>query len=298
MTLRLPGPAQYKPWMKGTYDVAPNLRPFGTDFGNGEADRRLFQFDDQFSRYRENKLRCLSERPGKYVARHELSSRVEEAAALFMVQRLTTEWPELFILKEDNLVCRLTGDSIPYDLEEIVNQVPEDIAVVISSGGRNWTAFIHLCSPSHWSAESKIGRSFFDTHRPIPGFDRVNAAADALVQSMVFRGPFVRFVWGLESDDRLNHHPEPPPGEDPSEWYGRRFERGFVVRTERQSVFGLPDVDAAIFAIKVGFVPGNTVLRSDREWIALVAAIRSMTPEAVAYKGVGQFLDLTQKSEG
>ena len=65
----LPQPASYFSTGKGVYEVAPGLRPFGTSFGNGELDQKVFQFDQEFSRYRENKIACLSEnaRKGPFV---------------------------------------------------------------------------------------------------------------------------------------------------------------------------------------------------------------------------------------
>ena len=289
--IQFPHPALYTPWTKGFYDVAPGLRPLGTDFGNGELDQVLFQFDTSFPKYRENKLRCLEERPGKYCLRHGLRPDVEAAVVERISERLVNENPEWFRLQGDQLECALSGDVISPGLDALALQIPEDFAIVQLEENGDRNAYLNLCSPSHWAGESKIGRSFFETHLPIPGFERVNAAASAIVDSMIKRGPYVRFVWGVESDDRLNHHPEPPPGEDPIAWHGRQFENGWFVRTERQVVWGLPNVNAALFVIRVGFVPSEIVLNSDGLLNSLVSAVKSMSSEVRAYKGVDGFLD-------
>lgn len=290
MDLPLPSPVMYTPWTKGIYDVAPGLRPLGTDFGNGELDQVLFQFDNSFPKYRENKLRCKEERPAKYCLRHALRPEVEGAVIELITERLVAENPECFRRQADRLECGLTAETITPALDALALQIPEDFAIVQLEENGDRNAYLNLCSPSHWAGESKIGRSFFETHLPIPGFDRVNAVASALVDSMIKRGPYVRFVWGVESDDRLNHHPEPPPGEDPVIWHGREFEKGWFVRTERQVVWGLPNVNAALFVIRVGFVTSEFISNSPGLLNSLVSSVRSMSPEAQAYKGVDGFL--------
>jgi hypothetical protein len=113
---------------------------------------------------------------------------------------------------------------------------------------------------------------------------------------MVEKGPYVRFVWGFATDSRLNHHPEPPPGEDPGVWRGRSFhpdrpESPFTLRVERQVLLGLPELSASLFAIRVLFIPGERV-RARPEWRELLlGALRSMTPESRSYKGLDGSFD-------
>jgi len=297
-------PARYTPWSKGVYDVAPGLRPFGTDFGNGAADKRLFQIDAEFERYADNKRRALRERRDKYVRAFRLPRDTEDAAIRLITSRLAVDYPERFQVETSDGLTTLFDGEVRYDLSAagresrsdaldfLARLVPEDLAIVQVQHGVDWVAYLHLCSPSHWAAEEKIGRSFFDVHTPIPGFERVNAAASGLVDAMLNKGPFVRFVWGVESDDRLNHHPEPPPGHDPVEWDGRSFECGrFWVRTERQVIWGMPEVGAALFTIRVGFVPDDVVLSDDTLRRSLSEAVAGMSPEALAYKGLARGRD-------
>ena len=286
--IQLPAPALYTPWKKGIYEVAPSLRPFGTDFGNGQADLELFQFDSESTRYLQNKRAVLQERSGKYYCQNNLSPQVEHAVCTLIRTKLTGN---------PFGVCPETATSLP----ELALLIPEDFVVVSTERQqdgslKDWVSFIHICSPSHWVAEEKVGRSFFEVHTPIPDFDRVNAVAPGLVDAMVKKGPFVRFVWGVESDDRLNHHPEPPPGEDFEAWSGRNFSQGrFWVRTERQVIWGLPEVGAALFSIRVGFVPDSVVLASSELRTSLKAALLSMSPAARAYKGLDKDWDRLMK---
>lgn len=283
------------------YEVAPSLKAFGTDFGNGDWDLKVFQLDASAPRIIEAKRTALRERRTKYVRGWRLGREVEHAAIAFVAGRLASEYPDQFQLGEEGGSVTLESEGrhwvLPTSRSEndsaslslLMRLVAEDMAVVRRRDGADWIAFLHLCSPSHWAAEEKIGRSFFSTHEPIPGFERVNAVSDNLVDSMIHRGPFVRFVWGIESDDRPNHHPEPPPGFDPKEWDGRQFESGkFWVRTERQVVWGLPEEDAAIFTIRVGFIPGEEVLASPELRASLRKALEGMSPESLRYKGLSE----------
>jgi hypothetical protein len=101
----------------------------------------------------------------------------------------------------------------------------------------------------------------------------------------------VRFVWGVETDARLNHHPEPPPGVSESDWQGRAFgtpeaPSPFFLRVERQALWGLPEVSTTVFTIRVSFIEGQEILAHPEERARLRAALLSMSPEARRYKGV------------
>lgn len=328
----LPIAARYFPLEKGVYEVVAGLRALGTDFGNGAADKRVFQIDREFPVYRKNKLGCRAERLGKYYATADYAPDVERAATMFLVIRLTSEYPQLFSLDKQAdgvsaLRCALTSEELRFDREmrlievrgaedaddggddeedkvavvppyasafdALCSQVPEDVAVVSrAQDGTDHLSAIHLCSPSHWAAEDKIGKDFRFIHQPVPGIERINQTSAALVDAMIRRAPYLRFAWGIAADERLNQHPSlPSAGFTLEEWRGRVFQRSdmpspFVLRVERQVLCGLPEANAAIFTIRVYFVSGALVRRDKRKRDLLRAALLSMTPESRAYKGL------------
>lgn len=304
--------ARYTPWTKGMYDVAPALRPLGTDFGNGESDLHLIQLDSDFERYRRNKLSAYQEETSKYAQELHFSGTVALAVAKAMASHLSGGFPAHYSATDRSLACHLTGETVAWTdtgeldvqrssvpatarslLQALALQIQPDLAVVVRKpDGGDQVAAVNVCAPSHWDPVEKVGQSFFQTHTVVPGFERINAAAPRMVDAMIRQGPFVRFVWGVESDDRLNHHPKPPPGEDFNSWDGRLFDgRPFWVRVERQSLLGLPECDAALFVIHAKTVPGWTVLDSEHERTSLLSAIRSMSPEALKYKGLAKHFD-------
>lgn len=252
--------------------MAPGLKLLGDD--------KAFEFDTLWPRVRANK-----ERVAERFLRAELDDATAEAVVRVLSSRLAEEWPEYFVLA-DVLECRLTGERVVQSaegLDLLAMNLPCDLAIVKRAEGRDWNAYLHVVQPSHWRPEEKIGRPFVATHAPIPHFERVNAAAPKLVDAMITRGPWERFVWGMETDEDLDHHPD------------RCEERDFaalpfVVRFERQVLIPLPEFEASIFLIATGFVSKEEVLGDEGLWRPLRAALEGMSPEARKYKGVdGQF---------
>lgn len=252
---------QFYPWQSGRYDVSPSLRPFGTDFGNGDWDSDYFPRDNEAVRAIEQKRQTLAGGSQDYVGEFALDPSVESDAM---------EW-----------VAKISGQPVA-SLDALMRNVAEDLAIVSTEADRDWISYLHLCSPSHWAMADKIGTSFFETHLPVPGIERVNAAATGLVRAMVQGGPKVRFVWTVESDNVFNHHPSRPAGRDFA-GTGR-----FWVRWERQITVGLPAVRAALFLIRVGFCSDEQVLADESRRDTLISALESMNGATRVYKGLGE----------
>ena len=101
--------------------------------------------------------------------------------------------------------------------------MPEDVVICQLAPEQDWLAAIHLCAPNHWAAHDKIGKPFNVVHGNIPGMEKINQHYFKMLELLVQKGPFTRFAWGLATDNRLNHHPEPPLGFDPILWQGRQI---------------------------------------------------------------------------
>jgi dimethylamine monooxygenase subunit A len=309
--------ASYFPLENGKYQVKPGFIPFGLCLGNGEADKQVFQIDSNFSHYRQVKLLSRTERLSKYYQSSNYSDTVAGAVAYLMIHRLIQEHPQYF--QSESLAdghfgfhCHITRETLYLDtnwhlqqvktqnntvfppyastLDALAAQVQEDITVIRRSPeGSNWLSAVHLCYPNHWSAEEKIGRDFSTIHAPVAGMEKLNQRSHTIVNAMIVQKPMVRFAWGLSTDTRLNHHPEPPPNVPLEKWQGRQFNRDnprLFLRIERQVIWGLPEYDAALFTVRTYFrdclaVKKNTHLRRK-----LSSALQSMTPGSLLYKGL------------
>ncbi len=247
----LPQPYYFPP-ERGRYVTTPDLKPLGTDYGNGRLDEVAFQFDQHTPAFLANKA-------GR-VALTENFAEIEAAVVAALNARLASEWPEF--AREAR------------DFNDFCQNVCEDIAIVRRTPERgDWSAALHISAPSHWAPEEKLGKNYATTHAPVPGTERSRAAASSLVDIMVNRGPFVRFTWGLTFDNRLDCHPRlgKTPFDGENLWF----------RTERQILIPLPELNAAIFLIRLHLYDANTVPVEP-----LLAALESMSPEARAYKGL------------
>ncbi len=284
--------AKYFPFMSGKFEVAAGLRPFGTDFSNGILDQKVIQIDEEYYRYVENKDQCRKENMNKYCCFHDFDKSLKTVCH-FLVSKLISEYPEYFTLEDGKecttkcsvLHCKLNNEKLIFNEEgelldcsrtrvkylnlfdALCSQIQEDVAVINlkPDTGENYMSAIHLCAAGHWAPSDKIGKDFFATHVPVPHIEQLNARAKQFVDTMIFKGPWVRFVWGFATDLRLNHHPRPPEGISLEEWHGRSFQDDskdkLYVRVERQVTWGLPEINAGVFFIRVSYLNGEEIKR-------------------------------------
>jgi hypothetical protein len=163
--------------------------------------------------------------------------------------------------------------------------VAEDLVVLLrdrpGDGGR--AAYLLVAAASGWDPGASGGASFADLHRPVPHAATLRSAAPAIVDAMIERGPFVRYVWSLAADDALSHHPRRHPARPldasaPAAWW---------YRVERQTTLPLPAAGASLFAIRVLHAPLIAVATTGARRSALAAAVASMDEALRAYKGLG-----------
>ncbi|MBF2066067.1 MAG: DUF3445 domain-containing protein [Calothrix sp. C42_A2020_038] len=313
--------ACYFPLDNGRYEVKPGMAPLDKCFGNGAIDKLVFQIDDTFTDYHRIKLLSRQECLSKYFQTHNYSNTVASGVARFIVSRLQYEHPNFFCVESfiDGscvLNCHLTQEKLYFDkdyylqqvdtqgnvilppyvssLDALAAQVQEDITVICRTDNTNWVGAIHLCFPNYWSAADKIGKDFATVHSPVAGIEKINQRAQAIIKTMIFHQPMVRFAWGLSTDNRLNHHPEPPLNTPIDSWQGRKFNIDnpcLYLRIERQVIWGLPECDAAIFTIRTYFRDVAVIKQDACLRQKLVSAIKSMTLDSLVYKGLAESRD-------
>jgi hypothetical protein len=293
---------KYLPFLTGTYSTAPGLSPMSKAEGK---EQFVFQIDDNYDHYIENKLACLKENIHKNFYEERLSSTTATAVNRYLVQQLLQEYPNQFKLQpsgnqfelinlktDEHLFWRTDWKEIESEkyvslLDGLCSQVQEDLAVVQLENENDYLTAIHLCSPNHWAPGDKTGKPFYAVHAPVPEMERTLLHYKKMLLSIVnSSSPMTRFAWGVATDKRLNHHPEPPSGINPIDWWGRQHDNKTTcyVRSERQNLVGFSEVNAFLFTIRTYFYPIKELTRNEKE--KLLSAIKSMSPASLRYKGL------------
>lgn len=295
----------YYPFASGQYSTAPGLHKLGVDFGNGAVDQAIFQVDKDYKNFWKNKENCRQENIHKYYQRKDESSTSIQLVNRFLLHQLLNTYPQYFSQQEEHGYFRftnqLTNTTFCFDkqhqltessiylslMDALISQVPEDIAIWQKAGNEEYLSTIHLCSPNHWSPGEKISQPFSVVHAPVADMDTMRRRYQPMLKSLIRGGTFVRFAWGLGTDNRLNHHPEPPPGCDAKEWEGRSFDTAnpqLFVRTERQTLTGFPQAEAVLFTIRTYFTDVQQLSAAHLK--GLIYSVQSMSEESLCYKGL------------
>ena len=168
--------------------------------------------------------------------------------------------------------------ELPHDFRSIAMQIREDLVIHRLDETRDWMAVGHVCSPSGWRPERKIGRPLAEIHAPVAGMDLRNSRK--LVESMIYSGPFERYVWSILFEGRMNGHPSRPKKPfdpaDPQVW----------VKVERQVTVGFPEHQAALFILAQSLIPEPEIDKP-----ALVRGLRQMTHDQRGYKCLATCFD-------
>ena len=156
----------------------------------------------------------------------------------------------------------------------------EDFALV--DGRSSTIPWLAVALPSHWAPELKIGLHFTQVHAPVADNDLLLKASAALLRTVTAGERWERFVWNVTDQPRLHAHPARSGGR---RWEHTAIHQGWW-RTERQTFVPLPSAEQAVFTISVDVQPLAAAIASAPRAAALHAAIASMTPAVLAYRGL------------
>lgn len=170
-------------------------------------------------------------------------------------------------------------------LDALRATLAEDLVVLLreARGDGRRAGYLCVAAPSGWDPGARAGASFADLHRPVPHHAPLLTAAAQLVDAMVERGPFVRYVWSLSASAALSHHPNrypaAPLGSEVARWW---------LRVERQTTLPVPVAGAALFAIRVLHQPLVEALTTSERRQRLAAAVTAMDAPMLSYKRLTQ----------
>ena len=156
----------------------------------------------------------------------------------------------------------------------------EDFAVL--DGGSGTLPWLAVTLPSHWAPEAKVGRHFAQAHGPVADNALLLKAADSLTRLVTGEERWERFVWTVTDHPRLHAHPARVAHE---RWQSTPVKDAWF-RSEYQSFIPLPGRQQAVFTIHVDVQPLAEALHTPARAAALHAAIASMSPAVLAYRGL------------
>ncbi|MEO7246673.1 MAG: heme-dependent oxidative N-demethylase subunit alpha family protein, partial [Rubrivivax sp.] len=159
----------------------------------------------------------------------------------------------------------------------------EDLALLDAAGRTAWFA---VSLPSHWAPPAKLDLDFAALHAPVADRALVVQAGPGLLQ--LARGPvrWERFVWNVTGHARLHAH---PAHAEPTRWpdgAATEFPSAAWWRTERQTFLPLAGADALAFTIRVDVQALAAAIDSPARAARLHAAIGSMSPAVLDYRGL------------
>lgn len=270
-TVTLPPPARYWVINPSVQKLTPGLFRLGTDFGNGSRDALHFQRDLHAGDYRTEKQRVLAAHP-------ERLCRLKDVRSL-RLQQVVASWMATTFAREH--AAPLWSES--RDFHDLTLSIQEDFALLqVDERGVDRLILLSVCFPSGWQPEHLLGRDFEFVHAPIPEFENIAQKRGRLVEAMTTRGPYVRFVWTVTADARLDHHPEHSPRDA---WTSASS--GYV-RVERQVTVPFPGEAGCLFLIRTYNYAFSDLRPAERH--NLRTALTGMSPALLAYKGLTPYV--------
>jgi len=187
-----------------------------------------------------------------------------------------------------------TVDRTPIEPVTLALQMQEDFVILHDhANGSGFTAeFFSVCFPSNWRPIDKLGKDFLSIHAPVADNTMLLKARQG-IESIAFRQQsMVRHVWLLS--------PTPDLAQDPEErgvnWHTVLQETGkeseallsqVYFRVERQSTLPLPEINRAVFFIRIMVCPLVQVLQVDPSRAqALSRTLASMSEAFLHYRGM------------
>ena len=170
-------------------------------------------------------------------------------------------------------------------IDTLALSVQEDL-VILHNTDPDTTELMQVCFPSHWNPAERIGEGLYGLHKPVANNQQLLKASHSVAEAMSNKGPFVRYVWSLNSTDELNLNPalhtqgrKKPLGQNPEEWF---------FRVERQTTLAFPDVKRSLFTIRIYIEPLTQTLQIPERKHILAQAISSMDETLLQYKGLAK----------
>jgi hypothetical protein len=173
-------------------------------------------------------------------------------------------------------ICRYIANETNQSLNgfrHLAENLAEDVVIHRIKDGKDWMAAGHICMPSGWWPEEKIGRPLEEIHKPVPGMRNNHFK---LVEAMIHSGPFLRYVWSIVFENKYNYHPSLPKKK-----FNPVLLNSTFIKVEEQITVGFPEVNATLFILRQ-----NLIQPEEIDYLGLYQACMNMDDAQKAYKEV------------
>ena len=270
-------PAKYFPVSEKPLTMKSGLNDFGTDFGNGEIDSLYFQKDSQASLYRRVKKEVET---GRHWATCN-GDRHKELHSKVLAWIIEKQQEELGIIPQEKHLEALNSlENLDRVYNELSLNVQEDMALIENEPSSLIMGNISM--PSFWDPKRIKNADFWQIHEPVPSFPKNERISKNLGSLIATKGPYVRFVWTVANDDRLDHH----PAKGRTEW---KETQNLWFRTERQVTVPFDGL-GALFLIRTYLYAFEGLSKGECRTLSL--ALKNMPEELARYKGLWEGRDV------
>ena len=291
----LPPPKPYYPFEAKPFKVAMGLHPLNL--------AEWIEIDDKMPDQLAEKRRLLAERPDEvFAALPEGLSGSKELLAL-LVERLTTQFPEIYQLNGRRLTNYATNET--WDLDQATlhpldlagRLVQEDLCLMRHDPAVGIYRLVaaSLCFPTRWRLDEKLGRSLATIHQPTPHYAKnIGSPMDKLFARLKVNRPMWRTNWNVLDDGAL-FQPEGHSRKDdyPTEVTAENVGERVWLRIERQTLHRLPHSQDILFTIRIYNAPFSSLREKPEVAGRLAGAIRGKDPAMLHYKSMYPILEPT-----
>jgi dimethylamine monooxygenase subunit A len=274
MTVDWLTPASRMPWpVSAPFRMRPNLEKLDS------TSPALLLHDELLPVYARERTRIITEHTERAIVGNASDSVLREIADLHAA----------------GAACReLHGVAVNYSrqaapmAQSIALHLQEDFVILKNENNTLRTEYLSVCFPSRWDPREKLGLDFAAIHSPVADNQMLQAAGPSIMATAFIKQSMLRHVWLIVPSASLAQHPEQNDYSwartlaDPSPLLPRLF-----FRAERQTTWPLPQLDRAVFFIRVMMCSLVDVLRVEPERaLQLSETLASMSPAVVAYRGM------------
>lgn len=229
---------EYHPYTK-PYNTLPGLYKFGHDFGNGYHDKKVFQKDLNYQKYIDEKLK-ITHIPIN--SDYSYSQEINTVLDFVYEKTYYAKWYG-YPIQDDFLICLVENGS-----DSII--------------------YTDVSFPSFWNPEEVLGKSLLQLHEPVPKISLPQKTLAACTKNN-----FVRFVWSLLGEEKLNQHPSIKIKDFAQT-------KKLFLQVERQVIVPFKEISCFLFVIK------KYIYQSEIKWSYLHETIKNMSPEYKYYKRI------------